>query len=388
MAEITTTTEQWHQRFDRGELIASRELPDGTLLVEGFAARPGILEYRNADGSTHRERVTADTLRKSAAGLARASVTLEHPGEDVTPDNVARFGVGDVDGEVVIQDDGFVRVKMAVRRRDAIGAIKGRKKQELSPGYSVSLDETPGVDPELGRYDATQVERRYNHLAIVGVARGGPQVRLRADSAVATTSISSTAGISPAQPPRGAGMNSRLISLLAMLGISQRVDSEDAALDAAIDKLKERQEAASKADRELAAAVQERDTLRARADAAERERDTLRADETKRRDAAERQSLEQIATVLQVDATKHATLGDLKRAVARAHLGTDLRADASDAYVDAMVDLAVQSQKSQGRQAGAQAWSESETRADARTAEPDHEAASWKRWSGPTHNSN
>jgi hypothetical protein len=143
------------------------------------------MAYRQADGSVVREFVPRETLHDAASllTLGRAPLTLEHPREDVSPDNVQELGVGDVDGEVVIADNGFVRVRGAARRKDAIDAIDDDVKRQLSPGYSCRIDPTPGIDPEFGAYDAIQRERRYNHLAIVGAARGGVQIRLRADSA-------------------------------------------------------------------------------------------------------------------------------------------------------------------------------------------------------------
>jgi len=61
--------------------------------------------------------------------------------------------------------------------------------RELSPGYSVDLDTTPGSWSGQ-KYDAIQVKRRYNHLALVDRARGGRQARLdslRADGALVQT---------------------------------------------------------------------------------------------------------------------------------------------------------------------------------------------------------
>lgn len=175
-------TSQW--RYDRGDLLPPVETEEGYLLLEGFPVKPGILTYRKSDGSTVRELVLPEELYKadSLISMGRKPVTLEHPevGE-VTPDNVGTLAVGDVDGEVEVASNGFVRVKMAVRRADAIGAIRGGKVQ-LSPGYTVDVDPTPGVHEVYGPYDAIQRNRRYNHVAIVGNARGGPSVRLRFDS--------------------------------------------------------------------------------------------------------------------------------------------------------------------------------------------------------------
>jgi hypothetical protein len=141
----------------------------------------------------------------------------------VTPDNVGHLGVGDLDGEVTAEAPeagGFVRVKLAIRRADAIQAVKGGK-TELSPGYVTLLDPTPGVDPEFGPYDAVQRDRRYNHLAIVDVARGGPEIRLRADGA--------RTQYHRQRHREDSTMNPTLIALLSLLGVT-RFDDEAAAI--------------------------------------------------------------------------------------------------------------------------------------------------------------
>lgn len=181
MTTKTTTV----QRYDRGHLRSAVRTAEGYYLVEGYVSRPGVLEYVEADGSTRRELVLPEELHRadSLETLARKPVTLEHPDEFLTPENVGEHSVGDVDGEVEIERlNGFVRVKMAVRRSDGISALDAGI-CELSPGYTCDLDATPGTHPEFGPYDAIQRNRRYNHTAITRAGRAGPMVRLRKDSA-------------------------------------------------------------------------------------------------------------------------------------------------------------------------------------------------------------
>ncbi len=196
-------------RYDRGELQAAHRREDGTLLCSGYACREGVLEYvRN--GKVWREYVPLKTIQDSAPGLARLTVTTPHPTEngepvEVTPENFAKYGAGDTDGTVIVGDGGYTMVRLAVRRADGLEAIDAGT-HELSPGYRARIDATPGVHPVFGAYDAVQVERRYNHLAIVPKARGGSSIRLRADSAAATTLIAhtdSTSGGSPAPTSTG-----------------------------------------------------------------------------------------------------------------------------------------------------------------------------------------
>lgn len=173
-------------RWDSSDMLAEPELTaQGYLLCEARAAKPGVLVYYKADGTLSRELLLPEELHKpgSLMTLARSPVTLEHPEEDVTPDNVGRYGVGDVDGEVSISSPGgYAKVRFAVRRSDALQAVNNGKRQ-VSPGYKCRLEQTPGTHPVYGEYDAIQRDRIYNHIAICDKARGGADIHLRADSA-------------------------------------------------------------------------------------------------------------------------------------------------------------------------------------------------------------
>ena len=374
----------WEHRCDRGALLSAQVGPAGTLLVEGYAAREGVLEYRSADGKIRRELVPAETLRASAGGLARAPVTLEHPVEDVSPQNYERLGVGDTDGEVSVERGGFVRVRLAVRRADAISAIKAGK-QELSPGYRVRIDNTPGEHPVHGRYDCVQVERQYNHLAIVDQARGGREVRLRADASYSTETITGATPNAAGQPasaatptPTHGGLVKPLITqLVALMGLgSTRFDGDDAALEAVNASLRQRADAVKAAEEahatQLATVTAARDTATARADAAEAELTKLRAADAARADAAALADLGDLAKRLRVDSTKHTDAKSLRRAIAAAHMGAELKADASDAYVEALVDLAraASTSRGDGRDAGSRAFVPTQTAGSGANAAP------------------
>jgi hypothetical protein len=173
-------------RQDRTELLSLHRTKEGTVLFEGVVAKPGVMTYLQPDGTICREFVPEETLRDadSLATLARKSVVLEHPPgmEDVTPDNVQELGVGDLDSGIVVKENGYVTVKGAIRRRDAIDSLDAKDKIELSPGYVCYVEHSAGSDPVHGDYDAIQRRRVYNHLAMTGGARGGPECRIRMDS--------------------------------------------------------------------------------------------------------------------------------------------------------------------------------------------------------------
>lgn len=351
----------WHKRRDRGQLLPSETRPDGTLVASGYAARLGILEYLLPDGSIRRELVTPEALRSGAEHLGRAPLTLEHPAEDVTPGTFQRDGVGDVDSQVEIDEYGYVQVKVAIRRQDAIDAVNGGK-VELSCGYAALVLETPGEHPDFGRYDAVQVDRKTNHLAVVALARAGHSVRLNTDAGEATTTIvrrtNADIGAKPMQP----GM----YALLAAFGITHQVSTDAAAIELILAKKRkdEDEEVAAEAEAEeevdkMKAAM---DKLQASFDAMKAEYDAMKGDKAAADEKADRADLEPIAASLRVDSARHPKARDLRRAIAEASLGKELRKDASDAYVDGLVDAARERHGARDhvRSDGERAWDASE----------------------------
>lgn len=175
-------------RFDRDSgltLRSPRETDQGFLVADGFVSRPGIYEYANPDGSTRRELRPDEEVfdPESLGSFEGASVTNGHPPADrpVTADNVRGLEVGTVMGPGHRLDD-MVAAPFVVKTRDAVRSVRGGKRQ-LSPGYRIDLDETPGIHPKYGPYHAVQRKIRVNHVAIVDRARGGSRLQLRMDGA-------------------------------------------------------------------------------------------------------------------------------------------------------------------------------------------------------------
>ena len=222
-----------HDQATGLKLEPPEETPEGYLLIKAKVARPCILEYANEDGSIRREVILAEDLHDEASlkTLGRKPFTLLHPDEDVDVDNYDELAAGDV-GEVVKfeppEQGGHVIVSLAVKRADAIKAIKSGEIEETSPGYLTRVVEEPGADPSLGypgneegRWDARQTNRRYNHVAGVPEARGGPTVRMTLDAA----------GSCVTKPATDTGENAmdwaKLITLLALLPAMPRTDRAD-----------------------------------------------------------------------------------------------------------------------------------------------------------------
>ena len=154
------------QRFDNVAFKATKT-DEGFIRDTPIVGRAGILVYRNADGTERREYRPPEEAFKadSLASLMGKPITVGHKAF-VTAGNAAQVApVGSVlsagrqDGNNIVAD-------IVVYNLDT-------DSRELSCGYTLTLDETPGTTPDGQRYDAVQRNIVYNHLAIVPQGRAG-----------------------------------------------------------------------------------------------------------------------------------------------------------------------------------------------------------------------
>lgn len=171
-------------RLDRGTLRSPRETPQGFLRVDGYATRVGVLEYADPTypGGIRRELRLPEELfdPASLASYEAAPVTDDHPPEMVTAHNATAYARGTVMASAR-RDGDHVAVELTLTDAALIGKAR-RGKVELSSGYAIKLDPTPGVHASYGRYDAVQRHIRINHVAVVDVGRAGPTARIRMDA--------------------------------------------------------------------------------------------------------------------------------------------------------------------------------------------------------------
>ena len=154
------------QRFDNVTFAATKTA-EGFIRDTPIVGRTGILVYRNADGTERKEYRPPEEAFKadSLASLQGKPITIGHKAF-VTSGNAAQVApVGSVlsagrqDGNNIVAD-------IVVYNLDT-------DSRELSCGYTLALDETPGITPDGQHYDAVQRNIVYNHLAIVPQGRAG-----------------------------------------------------------------------------------------------------------------------------------------------------------------------------------------------------------------------
>lgn len=172
------------QRIDSAvRLDGAKRTPQGGLRVDAALARPGILKYRQPDGSWVSEYLSPEEAfnADSMASLTSAPVTKLHPPEMVSRKNWSKYSRGNV-GETVRQDGNKIAATLYLQDADLADAVERGDMKEVSCGYACDLVNKPGVSPEGERYDRLQINRRYNHVAVVPMGRAGSEIALRLDA--------------------------------------------------------------------------------------------------------------------------------------------------------------------------------------------------------------
>lgn len=184
MENVNTPTLKRVLRLDSYPVAAASFTPEGFLMDRPIVTSTGIFEYHNNDGTLRRELRLPDEVfsRDSLSSYKGKPVVITHDAGLITKDNVAENQIGTIlsDGK---RDGDDVRAEIVIHDTDA---MKDCKFKELSLGYNLDLDETPGIWNGQ-RYDAIQRNIRINHLALVREARAGEQARLNIDSRDAQT---------------------------------------------------------------------------------------------------------------------------------------------------------------------------------------------------------
>ena len=167
------------QRLDSISLDQTYFTDEGYLVDHPIVTSTGIFEYMNPDGSMRRElRLPEDVFAPESLKTYRGKpIIITHDAGYVDKDNVEEEQIGTILSEGY-QDGDDVRAEIIIHDTDA---MKECGLRELSLGYNLRLEETPGVwngQP----YDAIQRDIVINHLALVGSARAGEQARLNIDA--------------------------------------------------------------------------------------------------------------------------------------------------------------------------------------------------------------
>lgn len=167
-------------RKDSLKLDQTYYTDEGYLIDHPVVTRCGIFEYADPDkddGIRHELRLPEEVFsEKSLASYEGKPIIITHDAGDIDKDNVHDEQIGTILSKGY-PDGNKVRCKIVIHNTDA---LKECGLRELSLGYGLTLDETPGVHNGQ-KYDAIQRDIEVNHLALVGEARAGERARLNID---------------------------------------------------------------------------------------------------------------------------------------------------------------------------------------------------------------
>lgn len=167
------------RRIDSISVDKTYYTEEGYLVDHPIVTTCGIFEYKNDDGSTRRElRLPEDVFdKKSLESYKGKPIIITHDAGEVDKENVHREQIGTIMSKGY-RDGENVRCEIIIHDTNALERC-GLK--ELSLGYSLDTDDTPGVY-RGEKYDCVQKNIEINHLALVGEARAGEAARLNIDS--------------------------------------------------------------------------------------------------------------------------------------------------------------------------------------------------------------
>jgi len=314
-------------RYDRTEIKATRT-DEGYLVDTPIVGRVGIQLYKNADGTIRRELRPAEEVfhADSLKSFAGKPVTDEHPGEPVTAKNAKRLSVGTMQGEGK-QDGDNVVAPIIIHDGEMIDKVMKGGKRELSLGYKVDLEETPGVWNGQ-EYDAIQRNIRVNHLAIVPRGRAG-NARLNLDRHDAVSFNPQEENAMPENLSRirlDSGLEYQAAPEVVVE--VEKLRSDKAELTTHVDELQ----------KQLDTVAAERDTLKSQVQSA----DKVRADalEAARAEVKARAELDKVAETFKVDGTGKTDREVKELVIKSVRTDADLTGK-SDDYVNAAFDLTV-----------------------------------------------
>ena len=165
------------------QLSGSRITTDGYLVASVLCARTGIQGYLGTELDKP-DMPIVKVYRPESSVFAKDSLstfvgkptTNDHPPVQVTADNWREYAVGSI-GEEVLRDGEYIRVPITLMDAATIKAVQDGKR-EISMGYDMELDWTPGATSDGQAYDAVMTNLRMNHLAIVDRGRAGSRARI------------------------------------------------------------------------------------------------------------------------------------------------------------------------------------------------------------------
>ena len=157
--------------------------PEGYLQGCIRVSCAGVFRYLGEDGKTLDRVLRSEAEVGDPVSVASANskpVTLRHPNESVTVENISKYEVG-FTGTDAYFDGIDLWVTITITDKKAIEAIESGKVAAVSMGYdveSIEVNEDPLNNWRGTEYNKIQHGIRYNHVALVYAGRAGESVEI------------------------------------------------------------------------------------------------------------------------------------------------------------------------------------------------------------------
>ena len=276
--DVQQTRQDWFMDAIDYATKPAEKTAEGFLIARAPVTSVGVFTYRNADGTPRYElRLPEEVFaEESLASLKMKPLTLLHPDKEVTPQNIDELAVGSV-GSEVDTDSYRVYMSLAVTKADAIAAVDNGSARALSCGYTCDIEWTSGTWMGV-HYDCIQRNIRYNHVALVPAARAGDGNAIRMDGFGELEKLPENYKQTNEEEMNlktihldGADFQAEPQVIAALDKAQSRVDAAEKELEQLRTDSKTDKEAINKLTSEKSTAEAERDTLKERLDAMEKE---------------------------------------------------------------------------------------------------------------------
>lgn len=249
--------------------------PEGYLQGVIRATCAGVFRYLGEDGKTIDRVLRSEEEVGDPASVASANskpVTLYHPNESVTVENIGKYEVG-FTGTDAYFDGIDLWITITITNKKAIEAIESGEVAAVSMGYdvaSVEVNEDPLNNWRGTEYNKIQHGIRYNHLALVYAGRAGEPVEITVGDSIDEIINTNKTG-QGTDPAKDSAMKKIIID-----GAVYECDEAVAAKIAGLEKQLEDSAVANKA--ELDKVTAEKDAKAAELDKVTAERDVAQAE--------------------------------------------------------------------------------------------------------------
>ena len=250
--------------------------PEGYLQGCIRVSCAGVFRYLGEDGKTVERVLRPESEVGDPVSVASANskpVTLRHPNESVTVENISKYEVG-FTGTDAYFDGIDLWVTITITDKKAIEAIESGKVAAVSMGYDVAeieVNEDPLNNWRGTEYNKIQHGIRYNHVALVYAGRAGESVEITVGDSIDEIFNNHNNKTGAKSSAKDSAMKKLIIDNAAY-------EVDEAVLDAFNGLQKQLKDNAEASKSELASVTAAKDELSKKLDAVTAERDTAQAE--------------------------------------------------------------------------------------------------------------